>query len=70
MPCCPTPETNLLEVVGILKSYGVVLDAYSNNLIYIANHQFLGAVPLLQVLQRRSDPAQAAAFLVARPHQL
>ncbi|NEP46837.1 MAG: carbon dioxide transporter, partial [Okeania sp. SIO2H7] len=35
-----TPE-NLLEVVGILKSYGLVLDAYSNNLIYIADHQFL-----------------------------
>lgn len=32
---------NLVEVVGILKSYGVVLDAYSQNLIYIAEHQFL-----------------------------
>lgn len=35
-----TPE-NVLEVVGILKSYGVVLDAYSKNLCYIADHQFL-----------------------------
>lgn len=35
-----TPE-NVLEVVGILKSYGVVLDAYSKNLIYIAENQFL-----------------------------
>ncbi len=35
-----TPQ-NLIEVVGILKSYGVVLDAYSKNLIYIAENQFL-----------------------------
>ncbi|AFZ56087.1 CO2 hydration protein [Anabaena cylindrica FACHB-243] len=35
-----SPE-NVMEVVGILKSYGVVLDAYSQNLIYIAEHQFL-----------------------------
>lgn len=33
--------TNLLEVVGILKSYGVVLDAYAENLKYIAEDQFL-----------------------------
>lgn len=35
-----SPE-NLIEVVGILKSYGVVLDAYAENLKYIAEHQFL-----------------------------
>ncbi|OUL34545.1 CO2 hydration protein [Nostoc sp. 106C] len=39
---------NVLEVVGILKSYGVVLDAYSNNLIYIANHQFLVFFPFFK----------------------
>lgn len=33
--------TNLVEVVGILKSYGIVLDAYSKNLIYIGERQFL-----------------------------
>ncbi|CCH68034.1 Low-affinity CO2 hydration protein CphX [Richelia intracellularis HH01] len=27
--------------MGILKSYGIVLDKYSNNLIYIAENQFL-----------------------------
>jgi CO2 hydration protein len=42
-----TPE-NVLEVVGILKSYGVVLDAYSNNLIYIAEHQFLVFFPFFK----------------------
>jgi CO2 hydration protein len=39
---------NLLEVVGILKSYGVVLDAYSKNLIYIAEHQFLIFFPFFK----------------------
>jgi len=33
--------TNLIEVVGILKSYGVVLDAYAQNLKYVAEEQFL-----------------------------
>lgn len=39
---------NVLEVVGILKSYGVVLDAYSVNLCYIANHQFLVFFPFFK----------------------
>lgn len=39
---------NLLEVVGILKSYGVVLDAYSTNLCYIANTQFLKLFPFFK----------------------
>ncbi|WP_017293413.1 CO2 hydration protein [Geminocystis herdmanii] len=39
---------NLIEVVGILKSYGVVLDAYSNNLNYIAEHQFLVIFPFFK----------------------
>ena len=42
-----TPE-HVLEVVGILKSYGVVLDAYSNNLIYIAENQFLVLFPFFK----------------------
>lgn len=44
----PDNATNLLEVVGILKSYGVVLDAYSTNLIYIAEHQFLVLFPFFK----------------------
>ncbi len=39
---------NVLEVVGILKSYGVVLDAYSKNLLYIAEHQFLVLLPFFK----------------------
>lgn len=42
-----TPE-NVTEVVGILKSYGVVLDAYSQNLIYISQHQFLVLFPFFK----------------------
>jgi CO2 hydration protein len=39
---------NLIEVVGILKSYGVVLDAYSKNLIYIAENQFFVFFPFFK----------------------
>ncbi|WP_013322953.1 CO2 hydration protein [Gloeothece verrucosa] len=42
-----SPE-NVTEVVGILKSYGVVLDAYSRNLIYIADNQFLVLFPFFK----------------------
>lgn len=42
-----TPQ-NLMEVVGILKSYGVVLDKYSINLNYIAEHQFLVLFPFFK----------------------
>ncbi|MBD1996495.1 CO2 hydration protein [Leptolyngbya sp. FACHB-541] len=41
----PDSPDNVLEVVGVLKSYGVVLDAYSRNLIYIAEQQFLVLFP-------------------------
>ncbi|MBE9126022.1 MULTISPECIES: CO2 hydration protein [unclassified Coleofasciculus] len=39
---------NVLEVVGILHSYGIVLDAYSRNLIYIAENQFLVLFPFFK----------------------
>jgi CO2 hydration protein len=42
-----TPD-NVLEVVGILKSYGVVLDAYYQNLLYISEHQFLVLFPFFK----------------------
>jgi hypothetical protein len=38
----------VIEVVGILKSYGIVLDAYYKNLIYIAEHQFLVLFPFFK----------------------
>jgi CO2 hydration protein len=44
----PDQPQNVLEVVGILKSYGIVLDAYSKNLVYIADHQFLELFPFFK----------------------
>ena len=39
---------NVIEVVGILKSYGVILDQYSRNLIYISEHQFFILFPFFK----------------------
>jgi CO2 hydration protein len=44
----PDTPQNVCEVVGILKSYGVVLEAYYQNLIYIADHQFLVLFPFFK----------------------
>ena len=44
----PDTQENLIEVVGVLHSYGVVLDAYSNNLIYFAENQFLVFFPFFK----------------------
>jgi CO2 hydration protein len=44
----PESATNLIEVVGVLKSYGVVLGAYSRNLKFIAEHQFLVLFPFFK----------------------
>lgn len=57
-----SPE-HVLEVVGILKSYGVVLDAYSNNLRYIADHQFLVLFPLFKYFNGEINPGKILKFL-------
>lgn len=44
----PDSPDNVMEVVGILKSYGIVLDAYSRNLNYIAENQFLVFFPFFK----------------------
>ena len=41
---------HLLQVVGVLESYGEVLDAYSINLIYQAEQQFLNPIPIFKYL--------------------
>ncbi|NJR50830.1 MAG: CO2 hydration protein [Leptolyngbyaceae cyanobacterium CSU_1_3] len=41
----PDSAENVLEVVGVLKSYAVVLDAYWRNLTYISENQFLVLFP-------------------------
>ena len=54
---------NLVEVVGILKSYGVVLDAYSINLCYIANTQFLKLFPFFKYFNGEVNANKLAKFL-------
>ncbi|OKH16914.1 CO2 hydration protein [[Limnothrix rosea] IAM M-220] len=48
LPMLDNSDQNVMEVIGILKSYGIVLDAYSNNLNYIAKHQFLKLFPFFK----------------------
>jgi CO2 hydration protein len=52
-----TPD-HLLEVVAILESYGEVLDAYSINLIYQAERQFLNPIPIFKYLDGDLNPAK------------
>ncbi|MEM8829980.1 MAG: CO2 hydration protein [Cyanobacteria bacterium P01_G01_bin.19] len=54
---------NLVEVVGILKSYGVVLDAYSVNLCYIANTQFLKLFPFFKYFNGEVNSQKIAQFI-------
>ena len=57
-----TPQ-NLVEVIGILKSYGVVLDAYSINLCYIADTQFLKLFPLFKYFNGEINSNKLAKFI-------
>jgi len=57
-----TPE-NLKEVVGVLKAYGVVLDAYAINLQHIANHQFLNLIPIFKYFDGEITPAKVIKHL-------
>ena len=54
---------NLVEVVGILKSYGVVLDAYSINLCYIADTQFLKLFPIFKYFNGQVNANKVAKFI-------
>ncbi|MGB3612777.1 MAG: CO2 hydration protein [Elainellaceae cyanobacterium] len=49
---------HLVEVVSILKSYGVVLDAYSKNLIYTAENQFLVFFPFFKYFNGDVTPVK------------
>lgn len=57
-----TPE-NLIEVIGILKSYGVVLAAYSQNLIFIAEDQFLALFPFFKYFNGQVSPGKLLRHL-------
>ncbi len=54
---------NLVEVVGILESYGVVLDAYSINLCYIANTQFLKLFPFFKYFNGEINSSKITKFI-------
>ena len=56
--------THLLEVVAVLESYGEVLDAYSINLIYQAERQFLNPFPILRFLDGRNTPGRIWRHLI------
>jgi len=49
---------HLLEVVDVLASYGEVLDAYSINLIYQAEGQFLNPLPVFKYFDGAINPAR------------
>ena len=42
-----TPD-HLLQVVNVLESYGIVLDAYSTNLVYQGETQLLNPFPVMR----------------------
>lgn len=59
----PDTKNNLLEVVGILKSYAVVLDAYYTNLIYISEQQFLVLFPFFKYFNGAVSAQKLASHL-------
>ena len=66
----PESPTNVIEVVGILASYGIVLDAYSINLIYAADNQFLRLFPFFKYFNGEISVEKTAQALGSRSHQL
>jgi CO2 hydration protein len=49
---------HVMQVVDVLESYGIVLDAYSRNLIYQAEQQFLNPFPVFKYLDGDHSPAK------------
>ncbi|MEX1316688.1 MAG: CO2 hydration protein [Synechococcaceae cyanobacterium] len=56
-------QDHLLEVVGVLESYGEVLDAYSINLIYQAEQQFLNPFPIFKYFNGEISPGKIWRYL-------
>ncbi|MGD1901309.1 MAG: CO2 hydration protein [Geitlerinemataceae cyanobacterium] len=50
--------TNLMEVIGVLKSYGIVLGEYSRVLKDIAARQFVSPFPVFKFFEGSVKPAQ------------
>ncbi|MFM7642309.1 MAG: CO2 hydration protein [Cyanobium sp.] len=55
---------HVMQVVDVLESYGVVLDAYSRNLIYQAEEQFLNPFPIFKFLNGDLSPAKIWRHLI------
>ena len=62
LPMLHDSEQRVMEVVGILKSYGIVLDAYSNNSNYIAEYQFLNLFPFFKYFNGEVTPGRLGQF--------
>jgi len=58
-----TPS-HVVEVVDVLHSYGIVLDAYSRNLIYQAEEQFLNPLPIFKFLDGDLSAAKIWRHLI------
>ena len=58
-----TPN-HLMQVVDVLESYGEVLDAYSKNLIYQAEKQFLNPLPVFRYLDGDLSAAKIWRHLI------
>ncbi|MBR8840907.1 MAG: carbon dioxide transporter, partial [Stigonema ocellatum SAG 48.90 = DSM 106950] len=58
----PDSKENLVEVVGILHSYAVVLDAYSQNLLYIAENAFLEPFPVFKYFNGEVTPVKLLKY--------
>ena len=55
---------HVVEVVDVLYSYGIVLDAYSRNLIFQAEEQFLNPLPIFKFLDGDLSPAKIWRHLI------
>lgn len=59
----PDTEQNVFEVCGILESYGIVLDAYWKNLLYISEKEFLVVFPFFKYFNGKFTPAKLVSHL-------
>jgi CO2 hydration protein len=59
----PDTPQNVAEVVGILESYGYVLDAYQQNLQHIADREFLTLFPFFKYFNDKVSLSQLGKHL-------
>jgi CO2 hydration protein len=57
-PLLADTADHVMQVVDVLESYGIVLDAYSRNLIFQAEKQFLNPFPIFKFLDGDNNPAK------------